>query len=87
MHSLEIYQIDLNLKQIMVNSSNRLVIQPSSVWLRASGFIAPEVMEGIVGWQCDVYSMGVVIYYLLTGNIYQNNMDAMDTAGISPFAS
>ena len=32
-------------------------------------FIAPEVLSGNYGFECDIWSMGVVVYMMMTGTM------------------
>lgn len=37
-------------------------------------FIAPEVIDRKYGYECDMWSMGVVVYMMMTGKVPFNGM-------------
>lgn len=42
-------------------------------------FIAPEVFTGIYGKECDIWSLGITLFYLATGKLPYMGIDTKDT--------
>ena len=41
-------------------------------------FIAPEVIDQHYGYECDMWSMGVVVYMMMTGKVPFNGMSKFE---------
>jgi serine/threonine protein kinase len=42
-------------------------------------FIAPEVFTGIYGKECDIWSLGITLFYLATGKLPYMGINTKDT--------
>jgi len=44
------------------------IIKANNVVARGTqGYVAPELLEGMCGLSCDIWSLGITIYYLICG--------------------
>lgn len=88
MHSLNVVHRDLKPENIMVDSQGHLKLvdfgfakilkkdHRTFTNCGTLGYTAPEVIQGIGhSFECDVWSFGVLVHVLLTGNLPLANLD------------